>query len=594
MTIPWQLDTSAPNIEWLIANFTKSCLGHFINGHAFTTMSSTLPSPQLILGFETFFGRSEPTERLSLLQSLPKREIITELAGLNYRLKPKDSIEYSSSYAQQVEELKRFVPFWGLFLPYKALFDAHTAKTKDPVIFTRATCLFAIEEILKSDLADVEPNFVMDRQEVWDAIFKYLLCVNTVISDIKNPDEENTTFESVNAKLLALNELLIPIDPIYFPYRGYKLLEYLHDSPEYKDELTAYLASTYGRTYEELVHAVMSLYLANKQPDNQFDFMYFTDPAKGSTILPALAKVFSNPDTIKLVSLRKYPFASNGEGVYCLIDNAFLLEKIYSQFVHDFWFDWLKAISHEGKSKFNIASYRGKIGYFVEHYLHYWMTYMFAKKASYRMLTFDELKFQKGKNQIELADLYIRDGNRILVGQVKSGSIYDQEKFGGDIEALYKGDREKFFANFGVHQLVSSIQEINENMKALDKGFPKGHSYEVYPCIVVNDKVFQTPIMANVFNDRFQEQLQKITLPSRVKIHQLTLLHVSDIERMSVAVNKRPKLVWELLKFNTRDPHFIPPFYNTLNIKLVGREYAQEVREMYYDLIHRFSHSTSA
>ncbi|RZJ57131.1 MAG: hypothetical protein EOO55_04005 [Hymenobacter sp.] len=377
-------------------------------------MSSTLPSPQLILDFETFFGRSEPAERLSLLRNLPKREIIAELAGLNYRLKPKDSVEYVSSYEQQEEELKRFVPYRELFLSYKRLFDAQTDRTSNPIIFTRATCLFAIEEIVKSDLADVEPNFVMNRQEVWGAIFKYLLCVNTVIASIKNPDEEEANFESVNAKILALNELLVPIDPIYFPYRGYKLLEYLHNSAEYKEELTACLAATYGRTYEELVHEVMSLYMANRQSDTQFDFMYFTDPAKESTMLPALAKVFPGADTIKLVSLRKYPFIGIGDGTFFLADNAFLLEKIYSQFVHDFWFDWLKAITHDGKPKFNISNYRGKIGYFVEHYLRHWLTYMFAKKGSYRMLVFDELKFQKGKNLIELADLYIRDGNRIL------------------------------------------------------------------------------------------------------------------------------------------------------------------------------------
>ena len=557
-------------------------------------MSSTLPSPQLILNFETFFGRSEPAERLSLLQNLPKREVIAELAGLNYRLKPKDSVDYVSSYEQQVEELRRFVPYRELFLSYKRLFDAQTDRTSNPIIFTRATCLFAIEEIVKSDLADVEPDFVMNRQEVWDAIFKYLLCVNTVIASIKNPDEEEANFESVNAKILALNELLVPIDPIYFPYRGYKLLEYLHNSAEYKEELTAYLVATYGRTYEELVHEVMSLYMANRQSDTQFDFMYFTDPAKESTMLPALAKVFPSADTIKLVSLRKYPFIGIGDGAFFLADNAFLLEKIYSQFVHDFWFDWLKAITHDGKPKFNISNYRGKIGYFVEHYIHHWLTYMFAKKGSYRMLVFDELKFQKGKNLIELADLYIRDGNRILIGQVKSGSIYDQEKFGGDIEALYKGGREKFFANFGVKQLVDSIVEVDESIKALDKGFPKGHAYEVYPCIIVNDKIFQTPIMASVFNDRFKELLQKATIPGRVKIHQLTLLHVSDIERMSVAVRNRPKRLWELLQFNERNPHFIPPFYNTLNRSLTKREYAEEVLEVYRDLIRRFSPTTPA
>lgn len=554
-------------------------------------MSSSLPSPQLILDFETFFGQTELEERLLLLQGLPKREIIAELAGLNYRLKPRDAVDYVSSYEQQVAELKTFLPFRELFLRYKRLFDGHNTQTINPVIFTRATCLFSIEEILKSDLVDIEPDFVMNRQEVWDAIFRYLLCVNTDIAKIKNPEQEEATFESVNAKILALNELLVPIDPIYFPYRGYKLLKYFHDSPEFNGELDAYVDATYGRTYEQLVHEVMSLYMANRQQDERFDFMYFPDPAQ-PTILPALSKVFSGPDTIKLVSLRKYPFSTSGDGVYCLADNAFLLEKIYSQFVHDFWFDWLKPQAENGKPKYNISNYRGKFGYFVENYLSYWLGYMLTRKTSYRVLAFDQLKFLVSKKEIELADIYIRDGNRLLIGQVKSGSIYDNEKFGGDIEALYKGGRDKFFVNFGVQQLVDSIWEVNEHVKALDPGFPKGHAYEVYPCLVLNDKVFQTPIMASVFNTRFQELLKERELTThlpKVKIRPLTLLHIGDVERMSVAVRRRPKLLWELLQFNSRNPHFIPPFYNTLNQKLARREYAEEVKGVYYDLIRRFS-----
>ncbi|MGI4869635.1 MAG: hypothetical protein ACRYFX_00485 [Janthinobacterium lividum] len=235
-------------------------------------MPSSLLTPQLILDYETMLGQEEPAERLSLLHHFPQREIIAELAGLNYRLKPRDGVDYLTSYEQQVTEMKRFLPSRELFSRYKRLFDHFNRQYNKPVIFTRATCLFAIEEILKSELAAIEPGFKMGQEKVWEAIFKYLLCVNSVISKIKDPEQEEPTFESVNPKILALNELLVPIDPIYLPYRGYCLLKYFLDSLEFDGELAAYLATTYGRTYEELVHAVMSFYMANRQKDAELDF----------------------------------------------------------------------------------------------------------------------------------------------------------------------------------------------------------------------------------------------------------------------------------------------------------------------------------
>lgn len=39
--------------------------------------------------------------------------------------------------------------------------------------------------------------------------------------------KEIINFETLNPKMLPLNELSLDTNPIYTPYRGYKLLEYL-------------------------------------------------------------------------------------------------------------------------------------------------------------------------------------------------------------------------------------------------------------------------------------------------------------------------------------------------------------------------------
>ncbi len=184
---------------------------------------------------------------------------------------------------------------------------------------------------------------------------------------------------------------------------------------------------------------------------------------------------------------------------------------------------------------------------------------------------FDELKIKTTKGQIEIADVYLRSSNKILLGQVKSGSIYDKEKFGGNVEALYKNDRNKFFEDFGVNQLIESLTRMDEFVQLIDKKFPKGHSYEVYPCIIVNDKALQTPLMADTFNKRFQELLKDFNI-KKVSVKPLNLIHINDFETLEDSLSKNPKEIWELLQYNQRDKRFVPPFYNTISHKWVGKQ----------------------
>jgi hypothetical protein len=550
----------------------------------------SLPTPQLTLDFKTFFGTPAPDDRMSFLKGITKRALLAEISGLNYRLKPKDSIEYDISSDTQIRELKRFAFFPILRTKYFNIFKKYYDHTtgKSAIIFSRQTCLFALEEIAKSDLTESDNNFDMDRPEVWDSILKYLLCVNEYITRV-TPIEGEITFEKLNPRLLPLNELNIAIDPMFLPYRGYELLKYFADHEKIGQDLKNYLSHMYDIEYGQFAFDVISMYMANKQDNPDLNFFYSVKPGSDSKIFNEFSKAYAGADTVKLIRSRKYPFVKISEEDYFLLDNIFLIEKIFSQFIHDFWFDWLKHINIDGANKYNISFYKSVYGYFTESYVLKLMQYMFKNKFNFKLLAFDELKVSNKGDEIEIADLYIRNDSKIFLGQVKSGTIYDNEKFGGDIEGLYKDGREKFFKNFGINQIVDSIKQINFIIP-LDRGFPKGRKYEIYPCIVLSDKVFQTPLMADVFNTRFKELIADFTMKG-VIIHSLSLLHISDLERMSVKVSKKPKRLWEFLEFNLRDKSFIPPFYNTLNRKIEGRQYPDSVLDTYKELIGKYSNS---
>jgi len=553
-------------------------------------MTMTTPKAQLIIDYKIFFGVKPPEDRISLIKHISKENILYEIAALNYRLKPKNKVNIDSSFETQVRELRYFTQTEKLFKIYSQVAEKYT-KSKDdyPNIFNRQACLFAIEEIVNSTEMKNIKNYVMARIEVWEAIVKYFLAVNYVITQIKNEKDNNDiNFESLNPKLLPLNELSIETDQIFTPYRGYWLIDYFLNNPDFSTEIKLYFQETYGIKPQQFIFHLMSMYIANNSQQPELNFFYRVKNGH-QDIFERLSKRIPNKETYKLISIRKSPFINVGKLKYLLVDNSFLIEKAYSQFLNDFWFDWIKNIKDEnGKTKYNINQYRGVFGYFFEKYLAGILTKCFENYKHSTLLMFNQLKVNTSKGDVEIADIYFRYGNKILLGQVKSGSIYDTEKFGGSVEQLYKNDRNKFFNNFGVNQIIASLITMDEHIQKVDLKFPKGHFYEVYPCIVVNDKALQTPLMPDIFNSRFNELISDFKI-KKVRVNPLTLININDFERLEDSLNSNPKEIWELLNYNNRDKRFIPLFYNTINHKQTGRKHPDRILELLKSLIIKYN-----
>jgi hypothetical protein len=548
------------------------------------------PKVKLILDYKLFFGVEPPDDRISLIKHISKNAILYEISALNYRLKPKNKVQIDYSFETQIKELKYFTHTEELFNKYARIADKYTiSKDLYPTIFNRQACLFSIEEIINSEEMHDINDFVMECIEVWEAIVKYFLAVNYEITQIKEEKDDNSSsFESLNPKILPLNELTIETDQIYTLFRGYWLIDYFLKRPDFSFEIKNYFNETYGIEPQHFILHLMRMYMANSSQKPEFNFFYLVQ--KGDEdLFERLSKRISNNETYKLISIRKSPFIKVGQGKYLISDNTLLIEKAYSQFVNDFWFDWIKLIKNDsGQTKFNIQQYRSEFGYFFEKYLSHILKKCFEKYKYSTLLLFDQLKTYTPKGNIEIADVYFRYGNKILLCQVKSGSIYDTEKYGGNVEQLYKNNRNFFFENFGVNQVIESIYKVNDHIQKLDPKFPKGHRYEIFPCIIVNDKSFQTPLMPYTFNKRFKELISKFEI-KEVKVNPLTIIHISDLERLEDYLNKNPKEIWELLKFNHRDKLFAPPFYNTINRKRIGRNYPQRILELFKSLILKYN-----
>jgi hypothetical protein len=105
--------------------------------------------------------------------------------------------------------------------------------------------------------------------------------------------------------------------------------------------------------------------------------------------------------------------------------------------------------------------------------------------------------------------------------------------------------------------------------------------------IIFNEKAFQTPVMTQVFNARFQELMVGFA-NKKYTIFPLTLMHISDLETMESELNVNPDRLWSVLasNFNPEIP-FIPPFYITLNRNHVKANYGR-IREKVIPLFDKY------
>lgn len=525
-----------------------------------------------------------------MITGISRNSILFEIAALNYRLKPTNQLHVDSSFETQAKELKYFTQTEDQFIKYSRAAEKYTkSRTDFPIIFTRQTCVFALEEIINAEkIKDIE-GFDMRNIQVWTAILDYILAVNFAITQVQEEtDERKSTFESLNPKLLPLNELNIETDIIFTPYRGYKLIDYFLGRQHIREHVIAYFQDTYGIEPQQFIFVMMNMYLGNSNSkDPSLNFFYQVDE-ENDRLFQKMSFRVNNADTYKLLGIRKSPFINVGDKRYLIADNSFLLDKSYSQLINDLWFDKIKSLrDSNSNSQFSIKDYRSEIGYFFEQYLAEVLRICFCNYKYSVLRVFDELKITTTKGNIEIADIYLRHGNKVFLCQVKSGSIYDNEKYGGTIESLYKRDRIAFFKNFGVDQLLESIRILNSTANNIDRHFPKDKTLYIFPCIIVNDKAFQTPLMADIFNKRFQEMLAGFD-QRKVKVKKLSLIHISDLERLLEHLESEPKEIWKLLDSNSKD-EFIPPFYYTINSFLRLRVYPKRIVELFEELILKYN-----
>lgn len=545
-----------------------------------------LPRTNVILGYKDLFNEEPPEDRIALVRHISKDVIIAELAGLNYRLTGRMAKEIDTNFETQTRELLYFSGgIIALNDKYAELLNK-VAQGRKSFVFTRQGCLFGIEEIIHSDIPIVE-SFKMGPVNTWEALIKYILCVNTEITHVEESKPgEPINFETLSPKLLPISELMLVNDPFYVVHKGLLLMEYLAAHQDIGPMLYTYFEDIYQLPYDHFIFELHRMWMANKNAETHLDFYYILrDNDQFKRLFDTLSQEFKSDQFFKLLNIRKNPFYKREENHYLLIDQNILLEKAYYQFINDFWFDKVKATKKTGGGSVTMQDYKSVIGYFFENYVEDKINYSFSNAPKYQIKTFDELKYDNGGK--ELGDVYIRHHEKVVLAEVKSTSLYDNERYGGNVDALYKNNRNKFFETYGVDQLANNIKNLDQNIMGIDDGLIQRKKIKLWPVIIFNEKAFQTPVMAQVFNVRFQELMTDFN-SKKYTIFPLTLMHISDLETMESELNTDPNKLWSLLQsnYNPKLP-FIPPFYITLNRNNIKANYGR-IREKVIPLFDKY------
>jgi len=555
-----------------------------------------IPKAQLILGYKEVYGNILETERIELIRDIPKLDLIGEISWINFLLKPKKRLTIDSSIKLQNELLEKYAPNQIILNQYKYAFRKYSILKRNkkdydyPLFFTRPTCLFAIEEIISNTaLKNYEEDFVMGQEENWANLLKYLAAVNSELTSLKNIEDENLSLELFNVKTIALNELVIETDFMYTPYRGLKLLEYMSSIEWLQTEVKNYFKYYFDYKPDEFIYNILITYYFDSSTDESLKFYYLTDEGT-STFFDFLSQRISGTQTEALINIRKYPFYKYpNKSEYILIDSMALIEKSYSQLINDFWFDWLRSQTDEqGNLKYDIKEYRGVVGLFFESYIEKIFIDAFGSIPYTKLLLFDDLLIKENRTSKEFSDLYFRQNNRILIGEAKSGNVYDKEKYSGDLNRFYKQNRDSFFKNFGVKQLAESIIEL-DRIHTLDNKFPIGHRKKIYPVIILNDKIFQTPLMNNLFNEYFMSLIEGKIDVKKNHVYSLALIYIGDLEKMWSKIRNNPKKMWKALEFHSKSKKFKYPFYRTVTKHFGDKIDPKEISTLYKDLIKKYS-----
>lgn len=509
---------------------------------------------QFLVGYKDLY-KDDNTEVLKRISEYPLEIVLAELVGINYELRGSSDLFSNMDINVQENILNKWLNKDTFLLELYSKLNSYSKPKKNHsvVIFNRAACLYGIDFCYRN-LKPIIAEFDYTRR-FWIDLIHFCLACNDVVTQF-NSDESSkvSLLEDVNAKQALLNELNTISNPILVFNRYISLILFLKRNENYNEYLTQYLDSI-KLTPESFIMSLFLIYFNNDQRTGLKFFIRLNkeESPDAYSLLQWLSdiKLIPKKHDLDLLSIYKWPVFKRSDEEFIILDVELLLDKVFRQFINDFYFDFLKS------KGITYQTYKGVIGmYFEEHIATEFKEVLInSTNTTYRHTS--QLLF--GNPRKELCDIYIRHRKNIFIGQVKSTNFIDDQKFQGTFE-FYKGDIDRFYKDVGIIQLVQTIEWMTKYENEIDSKFNK--NTKIFPAIILSDKFFQTPLMPQVLSNEFNKRLLKIN--QNFYVHDLIVMDVSSVERLKAINMKKGKVFWQILWIN-KTLGLVPHFNNTLN-----------------------------
>ena len=553
-----------------------------------------------LIKYIDFYGATAPENPIDLILDIPKEELLATITAINTRLKPIDSNHFDDSRETQIECLRTVFldnnnPIHLSFC--RALIHKYLSTPKNHNLFSRVTCLYAIQEVINNDGFVTEtPEYNFDNRE---RIFKFLLLANEqILTGDKNYQEEGYEqlgkdfFEFFMFRELHHNQYNECSNAINIFYKSFFLFKKIEEHHLYGQHFKNFITWFYKveSTKEFLKHIIWTFI---KSYDEVLGIRYINTPKDNVDAIKILdsfsAKVeYEIPTkndlrTFDFFPLKKSPLfkckVKEDKDIisYIMYDEGFYIEKTYSIFINDFWFDYLKP--NEICTRKDWGNFIGSD--FYEPFTEEVLKESFSSSPNVILKSTDQLQFNIEGTKIEYADFYIREKQNVALFEVKSGFIPLDHgyKTVATIKDFKNLDTERFNKDYGLSQLAEkTLKKFHIYKSEIDDvSFNYQRKVQIYPVIVINDPIVSSGIVPFVLKRKFNELLEKEEISKKTKEHNikdLIIINISDLQELE-----------QSLKDKKID------FFGLLDLYLMMSDYTNKANHKNYNFLRKFNHA---
>ncbi len=511
----------------------------------------------VLITYSKFYGKAVPLKPISALAGLPRTEIIATIGKINCLLQPLGHRTNDDSRDTQIECLK------AILLPdeknahsdYIRRFDKYAryllSLDESLFFFTRVSCIYALNELIQSDelFEEEKVQYTFDERL---PILNYLLICNQRILDfsensaLEEVEKNKIDFFEFNAfNQVAHNQYYINVNPLIKLYKAKYLLNVLLANEKTAEHLKVYFDEKFKlkditEFFKIFLWSFINMYDENLKT-------YYLKIHKSEKGAINLIKGFSatsipkeidhkNVNTLNLMSIKKNPVFEweplnmDDYVSFLILDQKFLLDKIDGLFINDFWFDYMKE-----RSKMNRTDWGNFIGTkFFEPFVDEIFKYSIGNREDYFLKMFAELKLKLNGKEVEVADIYLRHKQQIMLAEVKSNYINMHEGYKSvtSIEEFKKLNLDKFYKSFGLTQLLKkTIKEFHSYKDKLDdKGLNLTRKIHLYPVVIVNEPILSSGLFNFPLRIKFEQLLENANIKMKTKDHLIWPLLIINIE----------------------------------------------------------------